>query len=830
MGQWYYDDEPISKRPEDDLRPNFKPPLQGTGILGTPNPTVDPDRPLEIGPQPSAATGLAHGARESIRGTAGLIDLAGQALDFFSPYGDEGWGYGDEATGFGLSERANAATAGMVPEGYEPRTQGEKLASLAGNAGTSFAVPGMAGLGPVRGLPSLVSGGLKGYAKSATTDVGSHAARLAAANVGGSGATQLAEEYAPDGPLGTALQLGAGLVGGVAGDAGAGAAVRSIANRGGRKAAQGVKGARPTRALGRLVEGVTRRLQTRMGNESYTDSDVMEARDAIMQVLFGRLNRITDADLEDELATRGYQAHQQLSKQKKIMDDVFDEIELYAALYDKGIATPSLLGILRGADLAGSDLTRMARLQGSGQYGQELRAANENALQRVIEEAEQYRPAGASGETAAVRDAALSAQREAYEVQRAPYQKPPDGQSRMREILTGGGQVDSSALRLRQQDINKVFNESMKGMELTTVGENAVSGVRKKVDDLLEGAADEDGMIPLFEYDGLRQELGRYARDIATPDAEKVFIQTLMGKIDDQIENRLKRGSRELFEEYITNRRAVAEYHATHDQKLSKADANRLDPRNREMESGVAKALGTAAKKSKEETADLSTANELLALSNVHSPGVVADQIRKVMRDDIGRMQEVEASIWNRIYAEAVDPGSTHAQVKKKQQELQGPAYKEGDSNLMALYRELAGDEKADAVEDLIKRARSSRADDTSSFEEAYRTNSGTSAQIDAAGVAGVIGTARDAVAGNPASAIRNIVTSAMNGFSDDISEQMIANAIQAVQLNPRALLELLSVPSKKEYLTWKSRWIARPTKTGARESAKSNVAEEIGD
>ena len=398
----------------------------------------------------------------------------------------------------------------------------------------------------------------------------------------------------------------------------------------------------------------------------------------------------------------------------------------------------------------------------------------------------------------------------------------------MREILEGGGIVDSSSLRLRQQDINKVFSETSKAMELTTVGKKSVKGVRSKVDDLLEDAADEDGMIPLFEYDGLRQELARYARDMGTPDAEKVFIETLLGKMDDQIEYRLKRGSRDLFEEYMGVRRDYAEHQATYGQKMKPSDKARLDPRNQELETGVAKALGTASKKVKEETAELSAANDLLSLANIHGPAEVASQVRKVMQDDVARMNEVEATIWNRIFNEAINPNSTHAQVRAKQRELAGPAFKEGESNLMALYRELAGNEKADAVDELIKRARASRADDTFSFEEAYRTDSGTLAKMEAGNIAGVMDATTDVVTGNTSSMIRKLATTAMNRFSDDLSEQRIANAIQMMQLNPRALLELLDAPSKKDYASWKAKWIGRPTKTSAREAAKSNVAEDI--
>ena len=777
---------------------------------------------------PNIGTGARHGAREAVRGTAGLFDLIAQGVDLVSPYGDEGWGWGDKATGLGLAERAEQGTEGWVPPGYKPQTQAEHLASIAANAATSFAFPGMAGLGAVRGLPAL-KGGVKAYGKAATTDVGGNAARLAASNVGGSGAVQLAQEYAPDS---VGAQLAAGLVGGVGGDKLGGGVARSIASSAGRNAARGVKNTRKTNSLGRLVDGLTRRMRVRMGNDAYTDDNVMEARDAIMQVLFGRTNRITDADLEDVLATQGMQAHNQLATQKQIMDDVFNEIEIYADLYDQGIATPTLLGILKGSDRgAGADFTRMARLQAQGHYNPQLEAANTAALERSISDIEGLRPAGATGDPADVQGAAIDARAASKARVDAPYQKPPVGDSRVKQLLDGLEAERPANLRVRPQDLRRVFENAARDTDLSPQARASID-IDGRIEKLLgtEGFVNPDGTISLSAYDAIRQELQGELRHLETPDVLKPYLNKLIDKIDGQVERRLRRSGDGTYEEYLRTRRDYGDHMDTYrpGEKMTRSERGRIDSRDPELKAGVANVLLNLKGNANEATADLEIANGLLKMVAKHDVRSVASQVRKVMDSDPDRLAEIEATLWNRVFKEAIDETSTHAQVKGAQTKLKGPARSAEESDLMALYRGIAGDDKADAVPLLIKRARSARADQTWAEGEAYNPNSGMTAMMGADQAVEGAKAVGDLATGRPSSAMRRIVMGAVNRYSENLPDARVADAIQMVQLNPRAFLELLDVPSKADYLKWESKWSIASTKAAARETAKGNIAGEI--
>ena len=812
-------------------------PALGADAVNVVQPDAQKKRPTMRGAGGDVGTASRYGARESFRGTAGLIDLVGKGLDFISPYDPSTgeFGFSDPATGFGASEYVNEVTEGMAPPNYEPQGQAEQLAALAANAGASFAIPGGAGLGTVRAIPGAMkatSGGMgqaaRAYGKGVTTNVGENAARLGASNVAGSGVGQAFQANEVDN---MPMELAASMIAGGGADLGVGRMARQA--RGGGKAIGAARnpknnlGGTKTNSLGHLVDGIRKRLGARMGDAEYSDRDLVEARDSIMQVLFGRLERVTQKELDEVLETQGMQAHQQRKRLKEIQDDVFNELEFYATQYDNGIATPSLIGILRGSDLQNNDIETLAKLQSRGQFSAQSRAVQELAQERQILDTEALRPAGATGDPADVQGAAIESQVAAKARVDEPYESPPAGlgNSEMKELLDGAEGARAPGLRIKPANLRKVFKNALRDTDLTPQAAARV-GLEKRISDLLETPdfVNPDGTISLSAYDGIRQDAQAELRNLETPDSLKPFLMKLIDKVDKQIERRLRRSGDGTYEKYIENRRAYAEYMDTFGEKMTPNERGRIDSRNSELTSGVAKSLLSLRGSVKEGTGDMESANDLLKMVSKHDVRSVAAQVRKVMAESPNGMDEVEATIFNRIFNEALDPTSTQVKVKNAQTNMRGRRGEESD--LMALYREIAGDSKADDVPDLIKRARAARGDMTWDGGEAHRPNSSLDAQLSAEASSSAAGAARDLAAGNFGSGTAGIVRMVFGKHSTDVSEQRLANAIQVVQLNPRALLELMEAPSTKSFENWKSKYLGKPGRAGVRETAKRNLTE----
>ena len=835
--------EKVERRAEDQIRPT----QGGPSYIGNPfiPKTIERAAPPDTAelqmvrtPNSQKVNAMRYGLSQVDAGLAGMADLVARGADWFYP-GDEVTGIENPYLQFMTPEASEARRESFygVPPGYEPTGQLEKLINV-GTQGAGMTAAGGMGLGPFRAIPAGIKGGLAAYRRGLTSDYARNAAGLLASNTAGVGISEGLQDAGVDS---LPLEIGLSMMGGMGADSIARRGVRRVQGRKGSKARRDAisnlpddlkpvdtpLSMGPNPPLGRLVDALRSRFRARIQDGAYTEGNLVDSRDRVMEALFGRLELLTDADIETALAQQGMQAAENLKRQKRIQDDILAEIQHFADLYEQGRPVPSLYGILAGAGLSNTDQGSLARLMAQGPFVQELQAANARTLDDVAGRVREMVPEGATGTPQAIREAGVAAEVAARETARAPFERPEPGvPSRVSQILRGDGRIPTEALRVRESSIQRAFEGAREAAEMGGAYERVLKPAYRELEDWLSNprTLDETGMVSLEDFYQFRRRLQGMRNAPNTDDELRAYLGTLVPRLDRMVMRRLRHRDNSLYEELTSYNAGYSETMDNYAKSRPRTIESSTDA-TRQMKADVANALINPQSSASESASLLSTARRLDTLSGLYGPKAVADQVRVVMNDNPARLAEVEASLLNRIMESASDPASTARRITKAQEMVDGPSFSQDEGRMMALYREFAGNEKADAIPDLLREARAARADPTFEAGQAWTTNSQSLARMQAAEKA-IEGAevAVDAASGLGAATIFRLIRFGMGKFDPDLDERRVSAAFQTVWQNPPALLELLRAPSRQVYEEWQNKFLPRAGRTTAREGSRANA------
>ncbi len=740
---------------------------------------------------PRFTPSILHGVMEGTAGLGGMVDLATTGLDWA--------GVPVDPTNYAgqIREQFPDWLQDFQPEGTQ-----ERIRSGLANAGTSFMVPGAGGLGYIRALApgarALATGGLaagaRQYGKSAVADYGTHAARLGGANVGANLGAQFAQaKIDEDNTLAQmAIPILAGAAGSPVGARMASAPKQRRAVRAARDVAQNVPRSRSLTM--EAMDRLTKRITGRLASGEVTDHDVLRAREVIQSALTGRGNPITQAQIDAAREAGDVSLATTLEAQRSLMSDVMEELRLAANLQNQQGIVPTSVGVIEGAGIdAGRPLTAMHRATAAdrGDFVQDALRRNELSRAAAEQEATNLRP-GATGTSGSIRDAARASARETIDEASVPFREGGE----FEELLDQAGRiplhsVDTKMRRLRQN--------------LTPAEDRFDTQILRRID------AHSD----LAEFDAGTRNVRKQAT--ISPRDLRALTQDLDAKInrmDPSPERSQLVQQRQALDALLLSRapsdvRARArQIKQQYSQMKDRYEPGPLKGRER-LDAGKRSARRGAQSLLYKETGD-----PIRDIVKSENPVAAAREAKKIMGNNPDRIAELEAGLWAEIFDAALDADSTIDKVKTAQK-----AARPG-SGLIEAYREVAGDAKANQIENILKRMRQSRVDTSVKSGAEFGTGS--------AGLAGesrgMIGNPADLMAMDSSTTVRVVGVLAKIALGGD--EVGLSRIITQAMRDPEVMHEVLSMPTREGFEAWKKQIARHAARTGVREGGKVQTDE----
>lgn len=737
--------------------------------------------------EPNYGAAAVAGVRNAASGLAGLGDLAymaGDALVGDDPIQSE----------WDLGGKTSRAFDPLLPTpGWEPTTTGERFVTGATEAGTAFLVPGGAGVRYISQAPKLAKG-IGAFGKAATENYGRNAARLGAANLAASQAGQ----YAQSQDMGTVGQVGLPMAAAILADPATGLA---MSMRGRNAARQAAQAALPQATKGsslKLAEGLQRRILGRIERGEVTVNDVIAARDFFHDHLTGRVTRITNEEIR-ALREAGDDIGADMRQNvKSLLDTILEELDL---ANQSGRPLPTTAGVLGGADVQLQPLQTLSRSMGAegGNYSPAAVKKNEAARDAVAREALDLAP-GVQGTSESVR--AARDRMKAIDLKEAgdPWESDfmfdvlnrtrPVGlkdYQRVVENIKGDPKLSQTDLRM----IN--FDEIWEDLK-------AVSGFTDRVS--------------AFEFNSIIQKhVKRTAEAVDMPKNERRLRNILYKRMRRQLESRIKSDSPGDYESFKQAKKAYREHIITYDPKRTSNEI-KLRDMERLQTSQVAEALGTVKGTTQKARSYIQLADELSKIPG--EPEEIAKDIRRVMRDDPDALAEVEQNLWRALLGDTADPKTTSRRLFNEQRELEGVIDLDDEGKTLAIYRALAGDEKADAVPEIVKAARQARFDPAGTNAAASMSGS-----IENLRRGGMIREAADTAVSQEWK--YRAARGALKAIAPDAMPENIEKVVQQAMLDPKFFRELLDIPDGEAFKEWRDRWVSRTTSSTTRESVKGS-------
>ena len=574
----------------------------------------------------------------------------------------------------------------------------------------------------------------------------------------------------------------------------------AMSMRGRRAAREAAQAALPQATKGssfKIAEVLQRRILGRIDRGEVTVNDVVAVRDFFHDHLTGRVARITNDDIRAAWEAGDNIHANDLQNRKALFDLILEEMELAG---QSGRPLPTTAGVLGGADVQSQPLQMLSRKMGAegGGYSPAAVAKNEAARDAVAREALDLAP-GAQGTTESVREARDRMMALAGEDAADPW---------------SSGFIDEVLDRVRgvrPQDVRSVINNAIKEMNLSPVMVDQIG-----VEDIMEQITkfSVDGKISAREFNDVVRTLSEQTSvsDNLTKTARKLR-NDIYDRMRGQLERRIRDDSPGDFEDFASAKRRYREFRETYDPEMT-----RNEKRSRDMDrlatSKVAEALGTTKGTTNKARSYLAVADSLSSVPG--DPEDIAMAIRRVMRDDPDALAEVEQNLWRALLGDAADPKTTSARLKKQQGDIEGAIDLDDEGKTLAIYRALAGDEKADAVPEIVKAARQARYDLAGTNQAANMSGS--------IGDLGRGGMAREAAETAISQEWKyRAARSALKAISPDAMPENIEKVVQQAMLDPKFFRELLDIPDGEAFKEWRDRWVSRTTSSTTRESVKGS-------
>lgn len=751
--------------------------LGGASTSASLSDSVDPNYQPNYG-----AAGIA-GVRNAASGLAGLGDLAYMAGDYL--VGDD-----PVQSEWDLSGKTARAFDPMLPTpGWEPTTTGERFVTGATEAGTAFLVPGAGGVRYISQAPKLAKG-LGAFGKAATQNYGKNAARLGGANLAASQAGQ----YAQSQDMGTVGQIGLPMAAAMIADPATGLAMSMRGRNAARGAAQAAVPQASKGSAFKLFDLIQRKVFGRLGREEITHNDVVAVREMLHSQAAGRSKQITNDEIRGLREAGDEIGADMLQGRKNLFDNIIEELDL---AIQSGRPLPTTAGVLGGADVQSQAIRSFSRRLSaeSSDYAPAAVSKNEAARDAVAREALDLAP-GKQGTTESVRETRDQMMELASEDAADPW---------------SSGFIDEVLDRVRgvrPQDVRSVINNAINDMNLSPVMVKQIG-----VDDIME-QIDEfaiDGSISAREFNDVVRTL---VEEAAVSDGMTKTARKLKGDIHSRMRSQLERRIREDspgdYEEFAAAKRRYREFKETYDPEMT-----RNEKRSRNMDrlatSKVAEALGTTKGTTNKARSYLAVADSLSSVPG--DPEDIAMAIRRVMRDDPDALAEVEQNLWRSLLGDTADTNTTSKRLGNQQRELDGVIDLDDEGKTLAIYRALAGDEKADAVPEIVKAARQARNDPAGTNAEAHAPGSNLP---NATGNMAL--EAAETVVSQEWKyrALRGVLKAITPGSSESI-EKLAKQAY----LDPVLYRQIMDIPDGEAFKEWRDRWASRTASSTARESVK---------
>jgi hypothetical protein len=362
---------------------------------------------------------------------------------------------------------------------------------------------------------------------------------------------------------------------------------------------------------------------------------------------------------------------------------------------------------------------------------------------------------------------------------------------------------------IKSKSVRMEIDDAMNEMNLTQAKRDQIN-----IDDIMERIEtySVDGEISANEFNDVIQIL--VEETAVAGDMSKV-ARRLRGDIQKRmrglLETRMEADSPGDYEKFAEAKRRYSVHQETFDPKITKNEKQSRGM-DRLATSKIAEALGTTKGTTGKARSYTQTADALAGVPG--DPEDIAAGIRRVMIDDPASLAEVEQNLWRALLGDVADPRTTSNRLAKQQGDMAGAIDLDDEGKVLAIYRSLVGDERADEAVELVKLGRQSRYDDSGTNAAAYK--SGSSADMARGGAAREIG--ETAISNDRTARILRLTLRAVGAGG---SNKRIDAVIKQAMLDPKLAHDLLNIPSGAAFKEWRDRWAQRTSAATVRESVK---------
>jgi len=519
--------------------------------------------------------------------------------------------------------------------------------------------------------------------------------------------------------------------------------------------------------------------------------DILKARERLTELLTGRKNPISDEEIKQAIDLGDISRAEELGAQRMLFEDIIAELSEakdWQSTMPSGYGAPTTAQVLEGADVASDAVTHLERKLAASypEHGVRTRARQQRALESADARARELQPEGTPEDSSSLLAATYGEARrrrdEARELVSDPYEDirlsleehpgiPMNSIDRvMRNIRNMDDVSEVSAMNL---DDN--FVETLRGF--STDGPRSV----------VSAANFRDGLREVGEKIRRLEDLGE--------ESKARILKIQYGRMKDLV---LRHADPETRAKLIKADKEFREFKETYE------PGGKVRGRNRSGEEGQARIIAQRAAQLIEK--DTGDPLSIIFGSTGVTPVDVAKQMRNILGPD--GTKNLEDLLWRRIFEKSLDPLEGRGGARKAMRETQD------DSALIQVYREIAGDEAADAVPQRLKEIRQSRISAAGTAEQSHRPGSYENV-IEAVASNPSIGTATGAVAKE---SMRKILDSL--AFRGDQIDRVMKEAM----LDPAIAHDILNLPTREAFEAWRERIVGYSARATARESGRTKT------